>query len=257
MILEHKGEPIYYKEEGKGTAIILLHGFLGNSTMWNRLTPKLAKKHRVISIDLLGHGKTGCMGYIHTMEMMADAVQAVLIHLKIRRYYIVGHSMGGYVALVLAERLPDNIKGLVLMNSTTKPDSPERVALRSRGIEVAKQNYKALVEMSVANLFKPENTKTFAKEIKQLKKEALKTPVQGYIAAQEGMKRRQDLEVLLHFSPYKKMMIIGKSDPVLDYNTLIQQTLNTEVKLVEFPDGHMSYIENERQTLHELMHFIE
>lgn len=257
MFLEHKGTSIYYTDSGKGTAIILLHGFLENSSMWNKIEKKLSKKHRVICVDLLGHGQTGCLGYIHTMEMMADAVQTVITHLKIRRYFIVGHSMGGYVSLVLAERLPDNIKGLVLMNSTTKPDSPERIEIRTRGIEVAKTNYQAIVEMSIANLFKPENVKKFAKDIKTLKKEALKTPLQGYIAAQEGMKTRQDLEVLLHFSPYKKMIIIGKADPVLDYNTILQQIENTDVKLVEYPDGHMSYIENESEILQELMHFIE
>ncbi|WP_066222206.1 alpha/beta fold hydrolase [Formosa haliotis] len=257
MILQHKDSPIYFSDQGKGTAIILLHGFLENSSMWKRLAPKLAKKHRVICIDLLGHGDTACIGYIHTMDEMADAVQTVLNHLKIRRYYIVGHSMGGYVALVLAERLPDNIKGLVLMNSTTKPDSPERIALRNRAIEVVKQNYETLVTMSIANLFRPENTEKFADEIEWLKQEALRTPLQGYIAAQEGMKIRQDLDVLLHFSPYKKMIIYGLNDPVLDPKSIIQQTLNTEVKLVELPDGHMSYIENESEVLQELMHFIE
>ncbi|QDO93441.1 alpha/beta hydrolase [Formosa sediminum] len=257
MILQHKGSPIYYSDQGKGTAIILLHGFLENSTMWKRIAPRLAKKNRVICIDLLGHGDTACIGYIHTMDMMADAVQTVLNHLKIRRYYIVGHSMGGYVALVLAERLPDNIKGLVLMNSTSKPDSDERIALRNRAIDVVKHNYESMVKMSIANLFKPKNTIKFAKDIAWLKKEALRTPLQGYIAAQEGMKIRQDLEVLLHFSPYKKMIIYGKNDPVLNPETIIKQTHNTEVKLVELPDGHMSYIENESETLQELTLFIE
>ena len=257
MILQHKGSPIYFNDQGKGTAIILLHGFLENSSMWKRMTPELAKKNRVISIDLLGHGDTACIGYIHTMDMMADAVQTVLNHLKIRRYYIVGHSMGGYVALVLAERLPDNIKGLVLMNSTAKTDSPERIELRNRAIEVVKHNYEAMVKMSISNLFRAENTKTFEKDIEWLKEEALRTPLQGYIAAQEGMKVRQDLEVLFHFSPYKKMIIYGKNDPVLDPKSIIQQTLNTEVKLVEFPDGHMTFIENESKALNELMHFIE
>ncbi|CDF80988.1 alpha/beta hydrolase family protein [Formosa agariphila KMM 3901] len=257
MILQHKGSPIYYSDQGKGSAIILLHGFLENSSMWNRIAPKLAKKNRVICIDLLGHGDTACIGYIHTMDMMADAVQTVLNHLRIRRYYIVGHSMGGYVALVLAERLPDNIKGLVLMNSTAKTDSPERITLRNRTIDVVKHNYEALVKMSVANLFLPENTKKFEKEIAWLKTEALRTPLQGYIAAQEGMKVRQDFEVLFHFSPYKKMIIYGKNDPVLDPKSIVQQTLNTEVRLVEFPDGHMSYIENESETLHELTQFID
>ncbi|WP_159022405.1 alpha/beta fold hydrolase [Formosa sp. L2A11] len=257
MILQHKGSPIYYSDEGKGTAIILLHGFLENSSMWKRIAPELAKKHRVICIDLLGHGDTACIGYIHTMDMMADAVQTVLNHLKIRRYYVIGHSMGGYVSLVLAERLPDNIKGLVLLNSTAKTDSPERLDLRNRAIEVVKHNYEGMVKMSIANLFKPENAKKFSKDIDWLKEEALRTPLQGYIAAQEGMKVRQDLEVLFHFSPYKKMIIYGKNDPVLDPKSLIQQTLNTEVKLVELPGGHMSFIENESETLQELMHFIE
>ncbi|MBP1840291.1 alpha/beta fold hydrolase [Formosa algae] len=257
MILQHKGSPIYFSDQGKGTAIILLHGFLENSSMWKRIAPELAKKHRVICIDLLGHGDTACIGYIHTMDMMADAVQTVLNHLKIRRYYIVGHSMGGYVSLVLAERLPDNIKGLVLMNSTAKTDSPERLDLRNRAIEVVKRNYKSMVKMSIANLFKPENTKTFAKDIDWLKSEALRTPLQGYIAAQEGMKVRQDLEVLFHFSPYKKMIIYGNNDPVLDPETIIKQTLNTDVELVALPGGHMSYIENESETLQNLTNFIE
>ncbi|MFB9051773.1 alpha/beta fold hydrolase [Formosa undariae] len=257
MILQHKGSPIYFSDQGKGTAIILLHGFLENSSMWKRTAPVLAKKNRVICIDLLGHGDTACIGYIHTMDMMADAVQTVLNHLKIRRYHIVGHSMGGYVALVLAERLPDNIKGLVLLNSHAKPDKPDRVSLRNRAVQAAKANYKTVVSMSVSNLFRPENTKKFAEDIKWIKEEALKTPIQGYIAAQEGMKVRNDLEILLHFSPYKKMIIYGKNDPVMDPNIIFQQTVNTEVKLVELTGGHMSHIENENEMLDELVSFIE
>ncbi|MHA7942691.1 alpha/beta fold hydrolase [Formosa sp. 3Alg 14/1] len=257
MILQHKGSPIYFSDEGKGTAIILLHGFLENSSMWKRIAPVLAKKNRVICIDLLGHGETACIGYIHTMDMMADAVQTVLNHLKIRRYHIVGHSMGGYVALVLAERLPDNIKGLVLLNSHAKPDQEDRVKLRNRAIQAAKTNYSTVVSMSVSNLFRPENTKKFAKDIQWIKDEALNTPIQGYIAAQEGMKIRNDLEVLLHFSPYRKMIIYGKNDPVMDPEIILQQTANTEVKLVELSGGHMSHIENEDDMLHELLNFIE
>ncbi len=82
MILQHKGIDIFYTDEGKGSSIVLLHGFLENTSMWNAFIPKLTKKNRVICIDLLGHGKTGCTGYIHTMEQMAEAVQAVLQHLK-------------------------------------------------------------------------------------------------------------------------------------------------------------------------------
>ena len=81
--------------------------------------------------------------------------------------------------------------------------------------------------------------------------------MQGIIAALEGMKIRENREVLLHFTPFKKMFILGKKDPVLDYESLISQIKNTKVKLVEFPDGHMSHIENKDEFLHKIMHFIE
>lgn len=84
------------------------------------------KKNRIICIDLLGHGHTGCLGYVHSMELMAETVEAVLKHLKITRSTFIGHSMGGYVALAFAEKNPDALRGLCLMNSTASPDTLEK-----------------------------------------------------------------------------------------------------------------------------------
>ena len=86
MILDYKGISVYYEDSGQGDSIVLLHGFLENSSMWRHLKLPLTKNHRVICVDLLGHGKTGCLGYIHTMIAMAKAVEAVLNHLHIKRY---------------------------------------------------------------------------------------------------------------------------------------------------------------------------
>jgi pimeloyl-ACP methyl ester carboxylesterase len=69
--------------------------------MWDNYIPTL-QKNRVITIDLLGHGEE-CLGYVHTMEDNADAVHSVLLELGIRKSILVGHSMGGYVALAFAE----------------------------------------------------------------------------------------------------------------------------------------------------------
>lgn len=252
-----KDIPIYFSDEGKGSVIVLLHGFLENSSMWNAIKPELIKQNRVITIDLLGNGITGCIGYVHSMELMAESVTAVLNHLKIRRSIFVGHSMGGYVALAFAEQFPDHVKGLVLLNSTTRADSEERVYLRNRAVEAVKTNYKALVQISIGNLFRPKNRALFKDEIKVLKKEALKTPLQGYIAAQEGMKIRVDREALLHFSPYPKLMIIGKKDPVLDYESALEQVENSTVQKVELPDGHMSHIENQQEVISALKNFVK
>lgn len=257
MILDYKGIPIHYTDTGSGKCIVLLHGFLENSTIWNNLVSKLSTNNRVICIDLLGHGKTGCLGYIHTMELMAETVEAVLCHLKIVNSIFIGHSMGGYVALAYAEKNPKAVSGLCLMNSTALADTKEKQKNRDRAIEAVKQNHKTFIRLAIVNLFSPENRTILSENIKQLTNEALKTPLQGIIAALEGMKIRKNREALLHNTPFKKMMVIGKKDPALSYETLVSQIKNTNVEAVEFPDGHMSFIENERELFQKIMYFIE
>jgi len=90
-----KNTAISYTDQGKGTAIVLLHGFLENKKMWDAFIPEWSKKFRIITIDLLGHGETGCMGYVHSMENNADVVHEVLAELRLRKAILVGHSMGG------------------------------------------------------------------------------------------------------------------------------------------------------------------
>ena len=257
MILVHKGIDIFYKDEGSGAPVVLIHGFLENSSMWNDLIPHISKTHRVISIDLLGHGKSDCLGYIHTMEDLAEAVEAVLNHSNIVSSTFIGHSLGGYVSLAYAEKHTDKVKGLCLMNSTAREDSPERKLNRDRAISAVKQNYRTFVSMAVANLFALDNREKLSKEICFVKEEALKTPLQGIIATLEGMKIRKDRTTFFKEASFKKLQIIGKKDSVLNYESLIDETENTDIETVEFSDGHMSHIENKKEFTYNIIRFIE
>ncbi|MGV3695925.1 alpha/beta fold hydrolase [Flavobacterium sp.] len=255
--LAYKNTKISYTDEGKGTAVILIHGFLENKTMWDRYTATLAKTNRVITIDLLGHGETECLGYVHVMEDQADMVYAVLVYLRLRKVVLVGHSLGGYVALAFAELYPDHIKGLFLLNSTARADSEERKKNRDRAIAAVKENYTNFVRLSIANLFSEDNRERLAKEIEKTKKEALKTPLQGIVAALEGMKVRKDREVVLHFAPYPIHLVLGKKDGVLIYEETADQVEGTQAELTTFPDGHMSHIENEKELKAVLADFLK
>lgn len=255
--LLYKNTQISYSDTGKGTAVILLHGFLENKTMWNIYVSELSKKNRIITIDLLGHGETESLGYIQTMEENADAVHEVLSKLRIRKAILVGHSMGGYVALAFAELYPEKMKGLILLNSTSKEDSPERKKNRDRAIKAVKKDYETFIRLSIANLFSEDNREILAAEIEKVKTEALKTPLQGIIASLEGMKIRKDREVLLHTTTYPKLLILGKKDPVLNYDENKKQIKDTSVELVSFPDGHMSSIENQDELLTVLADFLK
>jgi pimeloyl-ACP methyl ester carboxylesterase len=252
-----KNTTISYTDEGKGTAIVFLHGFLENKKMWNAFVPEFSKKYRVIAIDLLGHGNTESLGYVHTMEDHADMVQTVLSELRLRKAVLIGHSMGGYVALAFAELYPDFMKGLVLLNSTPCADSNERKTNRDRAIKAVKQNHTNFIRLSVANLFSENNRERFESEIESVKEEALKTPLQGIVASLEGMKIRKNREVLFYFSTFPITLVLGKQDPVLNYEESIEQIKGSTVELVTFADGHMSSIENRDELMGVLSGFFK
>ncbi len=253
----YKNIKIRYRSEGKGTAVVLLHGFLENYlTMWNPFITELATKNRLVTIDLLGHGQTGCLGYVHKMQQQAEMVIAVLKHLKLSKYILVGHSMGGYVALTLAEMNPESIKGLCLMNSTAMPDSVEKKKNRDRAIKAVKHNKKTFIKVAIPNLFSEANKSVYRKEISEIIEEALQMPTQGVIASLEGMKIRKSRTSVLKMNTFNKMLVIGKQDPALEYESLIKQVKNTDVKVAEFPDGHMSHVENKTELFHTIRNFI-
>ncbi len=252
----YKNITIRYQSAGKGKVVVLLHGFLENGSMWNAVTTELSKRNRVICIDLLGHGGSENLGYIHTMETQAQMVLAVLQHLKLRKYILIGHSMGGYIALAFAELFPNRVKGLCLMNSTTLADTKTKKINRDRAIEAVKQNHKTFVRIAIPNLFSEDNREIFNKEIKHITNEALEISPQSIVASLEGMKIRKDQTNLFKGLLKPSMLILGKKDPVLAFNEHSNPHKDTAVKIVTLPDGHMSHIENKKELISTLAAFV-
>ena len=252
-----KNASLSFSDTGKGTAVVLLHGFLENSSMWKQLSSELSKRNRVIAIDLLGHGNSDCLGYVHSMELFAETVEAVLKHLRIRKCILIGHSLGGYVALAFAEKLPQKVKGLCLLNSTSYEDDEARKKLRTRANKMIQNNFAAMVRMSFTNLFGPKSKTIFKEEIEVAALEALQTPMQGYIAAQEGMQLRANRNHVLTDNSFKKLLIIGKKDPVLDFETSLDEAKKTNSAFVVFENGHMPHIENKLALNDALKEFIK
>ena len=140
MITYYNETPIHYTVKGKGPSLVLLHGFLLSPSIWVDIAPILSKKNKVITIDLPGHGKSGCIADTHTMEMMAEVVNYILEENKIDQASFIGHSMGGYISLAFAEKYESKINTLVLLNSSTEADSSERKINRDRAIKIIKHN---------------------------------------------------------------------------------------------------------------------
>lgn len=257
MHTTHKGVKIFYKDSGKGETVVLLHGFLENSTMWEFITPHLTEKYRVICIDLLGHGYTECAGYLHTMDDMASVVNSLINYLQIDAITIIGHSMGGYVGCAFAKAYPEKLKALCLLNSSPLPDTEERKILRTRANTMAKSQYSQLIRMSFVNLFDSSTKKRFNKSIELALKEALKTPVQGYMAANSGMRMREDYSEIWINGKFTKGMILGEDDWIID-SELHKSTFKSITQYLKIMDGgHMSHIGEKVKTTRAISQFLD
>ena len=122
---------------------------------------------------------------------------------------------------------------------------------------MVQNNFENMVKMSISNLFNQEHLSTYKKEIEVIKKEALKTSLQGYVAANEGMKTRLNTNDVLTDNSFKKLIIVGEKDLVLDLSISKEEAVKTNSELVVFPDGHMSHIENKVALISTLKDFVK
>jgi pimeloyl-ACP methyl ester carboxylesterase len=255
--VEFRKAEIRYSDKGKGRVVVLLHGFLESLDIWDDFSDKLSKTFRVISIDLPGHGLTPCLGYVHSMELAAECVKSVLDSLNLRRYVVVGHSMGGYVALAFAEQFPEHVAGLCLFHSTAMPDSEEKKKDRDRVAEIVKKDHKQFVSDLIPKLFAAENVPLLKKEVTKAVQLALATPKEGIVAALKGMKERPSRELVLKNSKYPVLFIIGKKDVLLAWDNLLLLTSlpKKSYNLVLEHAGHMGFYEAPEETFRAVKKF--
>ncbi|MDT0685356.1 alpha/beta fold hydrolase [Autumnicola psychrophila] len=256
MKISYRDTEIYFSSEGTGNPLILLHGFMESSKIWNDFVPSLAVNRQVVCIDLPGHGESGCFNEIHSMEDMAKAVKEVLWNLNIEKAAVAGHSMGGYVSLELSKIFPTLLRSLTLINSTPEADSEERKINRDRAVSLVNKNKSAFVKMAISNLMLPDSSKKHNSEVQNLVSEALKMSGKAITAATKGMKIRSDNFELFAKMEIPKNIIAGKQDPILDLDGLKLLANKGKSNLHVLEGGHLSFIED-KQVLRKLLHLID
>ena len=243
----YRGATVVYSCYGRrgAPAVVLIPGFLETRAAFVPLAEQWASRYRVVLVDVLGHGESGCAGYVHTMEDQADAVLAVLRAERIRFFRVAGHSMGGYIALALMDRVPDRIRGVLLLNTHPFADSEERRALRRRAMEIAKKEKSSYLHAAIPALVAPENVERLREELRVMTDAARTIPVQGILAAQEGMMLRPDRSGLLHtVQPFPVVVVAGVEDPVIPMSTTETfWNLPGVTRRVTLPGGHLSFLE--------------
>ncbi len=157
FVVSKDGARIAYSETGRGEpAVVLVHCWTCDRREWDAQLPLLARKRRVVALDLAGHGESGKERAAWTIEAFGDDVVAVVEALKLERVVLVGHSMGGYVSLAAAAQLGDRVVGLVPVD--TLLDFEERMPADQIAAYADKfeQDYAAVAEAFVREyLFAP------------------------------------------------------------------------------------------------------
>ena len=205
-----------------------------------------------------GHGSTECLGYAHSMDLMAKCVKSVLDSLRLKKYIIIGHSMGGYVGLAFADLFPDHLKGLCLYHSTAYADSDEKKKDRLRAIQAVKANRGIYTKSTIKNLFASKNLKYLKDEISFALSIAKQTGKKGIIAALHGMRDRPRRDIILGLVNYPIMMVIGELDNVLPYDQLLEQSQLIKNKTILYleHDGHFGFLESTKLSIKAIRKFL-
>ncbi len=244
--------------EGQGIPLVLVHGYLESLKIWDPFVPALLDHFRVIRIDLPGHGGSGMAAPVHTMEIMAESVLAVLDALSEKTCCLLGHSMGGYVTLAFARSFPERLAGFCLFHSTPFADTDEKKANRDREIDLVKKGKKELlIHSSIPKGFADDNLVRLRNEVDRAVKIALDTPDAGIIAALEGMKQRTDRSSILLQTAIPVLWILGQKDNYILYSAIKEKiSISPKGKLLTLiHSGHMGFIEEPEKSSEAVISF--
>jgi pimeloyl-ACP methyl ester carboxylesterase len=248
---------LFYETAGNGdTALLLIHGFPFDRRLWYKLVP-LLKNVTLILPDMPGVGNSSIAGDTASMEDYAEAMIAVLDQQNISRCLVAGHSMGGYVALALADLYPERISGLSLVHSSSYADDDERKAKRDQVLNfIAENGAQAFTQAFVPGPFAPDYTNT--PEIETLIKWADDCTAEGLTAAVKAMKNRPDRSYVLEQLNVPVQFIVGEKDPVFNYAIAFKQATYPKISKVHFMQniGHMGMIESTEETARALNSFV-
>lgn len=238
---------LHFTVEGEGKTLVFLHGFLESSSMWSFLNLKELQKHTVF-IDLPGHGKSLLTDNSESpsMDFIANEVIKVLNFLKIKSYSVIGHSMGGYVGLLLKE-MDSRCEKVVLLNSNFWGDSEQKKKDRIRVAEIAFKAKKLFIQEAIPNLFG--NPEKHSIKIDALIEEALKMAPESIAYSALAMRERKDFTREVTKNPTDYFLIHGKLDKLVEIDFLKNQLKSTKNLFVLEKAGHMAHIEQSEEVL--------
>lgn len=241
------GINLAYTRRGRGTPLVLIHGFPLDHTSWNEVAFLLENEFDIIMPDLRGFGESTTVEVPYTVVDMADDLAGLLDHLGIEKAPLAGHSMGGYVALALAKKYPQRVSGLGLISSQTAADTPDRKEGRYKtAADVSDKGVGIVAEAMTPKLSANADVQAFVRDVIERQSKS------GVIGALKAMAEREDLLTYLSSTAFAKgvVLIHGDADALIPIERAkeIRVAMPSARLVVVQGAGHMPMMEFPKAT---------
>jgi len=259
---------IFYRITGLGDPVLLLHGFGEDGEVWNKQVDLLKTHFTLIIPDLPGSGKSG-MTEDMSIEGMAEVVKAIILAeqhncspLNDTKIALIGHSMGGYISLALAEKYPHLLNRLGLFHSSAFADSEEKKTARLKSIDFIKKNgsYEFL-KTSIPGLFfrGQDGSKPSDPEMDALIEKGKNFSPEALIRYYQAMIARPDRTAVLKNFPHPILFILGEHDMAVPVAQGLKQSYMPDLSYIHLlrNSAHMGMWEETGKANAAMLEFLQ
>lgn len=226
---------LFFYESGEGFPVVFIHGFCESSTIWKSLSKELSEGFRVICPDLPGFGNSPLPENDFSLEEIGDYLVAWLKGHNIKKCIVIGHSLGGYIALEILRKHPDFVKAIGLFNSSAFEDPSDKKENRNKLITfIEAHGVDLFLKTFVPSLFYPKTAHNHTQTIAQISEEGLSIKADSVIKYAVAMRDRGDSLDLLKLYHDRILLISGE----FDQNVLLHKSK----KMAEIIDDDNAHI---------------
>jgi pimeloyl-ACP methyl ester carboxylesterase len=240
-----QNQPIFYKVTGEGNPVVLVHGVPADGSLWNNQAAFLSSRYKLIIPDLPGSGKSGLTTDLSIVSM-AEMINCILEEEKLPEAVLIGHSMGGYICIAMAEKYPGKVKALGFFHSSAYADTEEKKATRQKNIGfIQKHGSYEFIKQSTPGLFSDDFRKDHLDIINSIIEKYRNFNQASLAAYQQAMMDRSDKRKVLEQIEKPVLFIIGEYDKAVPLKDSMEQSHIPALVYIHvlMNSGHMGMLE--------------
>ena len=260
--LSCNSNPLSYFTVGKESnpCVLFLHGYLETGLIWKDFVSLLSNDFFIICPDIPGHGTSAILAEVPGMDKLALAIDEIVLEEEINKLHVVGHSMGGYLALAYRKLFPEKLFSCTLFHSTCFPDTEEKKKNRNREIDFIRKGKKELIfNTNIPKAFADDNLESMSVQVEMAKEIGRSNNEEGIISLLNAMKNRADHTNLLKETSVPYLLIAGKKDNYIPFEVMKKmQKIGTNIELKSLDNsGHMGFLEEPEVSADILREFLK